>query len=322
MSNRLPPDRLIGCVDNSVEWHKAMPINFRQLEVFRAVAETNSFTRASHVLFISQSTVSQHIRELEQSLSVKLFNRNRRTVSLTAAGENLLEHGRQVFQMLNEAETAARTVNDPYRGKLAFGCASTTLLYQLPDILVEYSNRYPNVELKITGGAIQDVAAQMWSGALDLALVVPPLSSVALEKIVLFEESFVFVLPARHPAARKTALHAADLATERFILPRPGQNTRKLIDRFLFRERVTPHVAIELAETEAIKAMVARGLGVSILPESAFPGGRAGPGLRTCSIPRRDLARSLAIVYPKPRPLRPPAVAMIQLLQAHFPLKG
>jgi DNA-binding transcriptional LysR family regulator len=63
-------------------------------------------------------------------------------------------------------------------------------------------------------------------------------------------------------------------------------------------------------------------LGVSILPESAFPGGRAGHGLRTCSIPRRDLARSLAIVYPKPRPLRPPAVAMIQLLQARFPVKG
>jgi DNA-binding transcriptional LysR family regulator len=299
-----------------------MPINFRQLEVFRAVAETNSFTRASHVLFISQSTVSQHILALEQSLGIKLFNRNRRTVSLTAAGGNLLEHGRQVFQMLEEAEIAARTVNDPYRGKLAFGCASTTLLYQLPDILVEYSRRYPNVELKITGGAIQDVAAQMWSGTLDLALVVPPLSSVALERIVLFEESFVFVLPTHHPTSRKPTVHAADLASDRFILPRPGQNTRKLIDRFLFRERVTPRVAIELAETEAIKAMVARGLGVSILPESAFPGGHAGQGLRTREIPRKELARSLVIVYPKPRPLRPPAVAMIELLQARFQKDG
>lgn len=97
----------------------------------------------------------------------------------------------------------------------------------------------------------------------------------------------------------------------------PGR-TPKLIDRFLFRERVTPRVAIELAETEAIKAMVARGLGVSILPESAFPGGRAGQGLRTREIPRKELARSLVIVYPKSRPLRPPAVAMIELLQAHF----
>src|ERR1700724_97171 len=113
-----------------------MPINFRQLEVFRAVAETNSFTRASHVLFISQSTVSQHIRELEDALTVKPFNRNRRNVSLTLAGEPLLEHGRSIFIMLEKAETAARTVKDPYCGKVSFGCASTTLLYHLPSIVM------------------------------------------------------------------------------------------------------------------------------------------------------------------------------------------
>jgi LysR family transcriptional activator of glutamate synthase operon len=126
---------------------------------------------------------------------------------------------------------------------------------------------------------------------------------VQTQPIVLLEESFVFVLPARHPAAE--TLQAADLGSERFILPRPGQNTRKLIDRFLFHERITARVAIELAETEAIKAMISRGLGVSILPESAFTGGRYDQGLRTRAIPRRDLVRSLAIVYPKPRPLRP-----------------
>ncbi|HEV2172818.1 MAG TPA: LysR family transcriptional regulator, partial [Nitrospira sp.] len=151
-----------------------MSINFRQLEVFCAVADTKSFTQASHLLFISQSTVSQHIRELEDSLGVKLFDRNRRNVSLTASGENLLEHGKQIFHMLDEAETAAKTTKDPYRGKLSFGCASTTLLYNLPPILMEYTRKYPNVELNITGGTIQEVATQMWSGALDLALVVLP----------------------------------------------------------------------------------------------------------------------------------------------------
>jgi len=295
-----------------------MPINFRQLEVFRAVAETKSFTRASHTLFISQSTVSQHVRELEDSLKIKLFNRNRRNVSLTPAGENLLEHGRNIFQLLEEAEMAARTVKDPYCGKLAFGCASTTLLYHLPNILMEYTRRYPNVELNITGGTIQDVALQMWSGTLDLALVVPPLSSPALEKIVLFEEAFVIVVPASHPLAKKRALHVTDVGGERFILHKQGQNTRKLIDRYLFRERVTPRVAIELAETEAIKAMVARGLGISLLPESAFQNSRRDHDLKTFPIPRKDLNRTLALVYPKPRVLRPAAVALIDLLQTHF----
>lgn len=299
-----------------------MAINFRQLEVFRAVAETKSFTRASHSLFISQSTVSQHIRELEESLKVKLFSRNRRNVSLTLAGENLLEHGRTIFQMLEEAETAAKTVTDPHCGKLSFGCASTTLIYHLPAILADYTHKYPNVELRITGGTIQEVAAQIWSGALDLALVVLPLNSPALERIVLFEESFVGAVPASHPLAKKARLQAADLAQERFILPRRGQNTRKLIDRFLFKERITPRVAIELAETEAVKAMVARGLGVSILPDSAFLDARARHGIKTFPIPHRDLRRSLAVVYQRPKALRPAALALVEMLDQHFRRKS
>src|SRR5205085_8917703 len=132
-----------------------MPINFRQLQVFRAVAEARSFTRASQALFISQSTVSQHIRELEELLRVKLFDRTRRTVALTPAGQNLLQHGNQVFQLLDEAENAVHTQNDPYSGRLVMGCASTTLLYQMPTVLVDYARRYPNVDLKITGGTIR-----------------------------------------------------------------------------------------------------------------------------------------------------------------------
>jgi DNA-binding transcriptional LysR family regulator len=294
-----------------------MPINFRQLEVFRAVAETRSFTRASHVLFISQSTVSQHVRELEDSLGIKLFNRDRRKVWLTPAGEDLVERGQQIFRMLEEAETAVRTAKDPYCGKLAFGCASTTLLYHLPGILAEYIRRFPRVELKITGGTIQDVAAQLWSGALDFALVVLPLSSPALERMVLFEESFAIVLPAKHPLARRNRLQIADIAGERFILHQPGQNTRKLIDKYLFKKRITPHVAVELAETEAIKAMVARGLGVSMLPESALMEAQR-QGLRGFPIARKDLKRSLAVVYPHPHTLRPPAGALIELLKAQM----
>jgi DNA-binding transcriptional LysR family regulator len=294
-----------------------MPINFRQLEVFRTVAETRSFTRASHVLFISQSTVSQHVRELEDSLGIQLFNRDRRKVWLTPAGEDLVERGRQIFRMLEEAETAVRTARDPYRGKVAFGCASTTLLYHLPGILVEYIRRFPGVELKITGGTIQDVAAQLWSGALDFALVVLPLSSPALERMVLFEEPFAMVLPAKHQLARRNRLQIAEVAGERFILHQPGQNTRKLIDKYLFKKRITPHVGVELAETEAIKAMVARGLGVSILPESALMEARR-QGLRSFPIPRKDLKRSLAVVYPHLRTLRPPAVALIELLKAQM----
>jgi DNA-binding transcriptional LysR family regulator len=295
-----------------------MSMNFRQLEVFRAVAEANSFTRASHSLFISQSTVSQHIRELEDSLGVKLFLRNRRTVSLAAAGEDLLEHSRNIFRMLDQAELAAKTFKDPYHGKLTFGCASTTLLYQLPPILTEYASKYPNVELNITGGTIQDVAKQMWSGELDFALVVLPLSAPALQKQVLLEESFVGVVPKNHSLASKPHLAITDIAGERFILHRKNQNTRKLVDQYLFKQGISPHVAMELDETETIKAIVARGYGVSVLPESAFIEQRTNTDIRTFRIPRKQLHRSLAVVYSRTRTLRPAVAAFIALLQKSY----
>ncbi len=219
---------------------------------------------------------------------------------------------------MNDAESAARGAKDPYCGRLSLACASTTLLYHLPEILAQYSKQYPNVELAIIGGTIQEVAATMWSGSVDLAIVVPPLNSPAIEKVVLCEEGFVGIVPSSHPLARKPRLTVHDVRGERFILQRAGQNTRKLIDRYLYHQQITPKMAIELAETEAIKALVARGLGVSILPESAFVRSRDRRGLRIFKIPKKDLRRSLAVVYPRPRPLRPPAVAMIELLQQHF----
>jgi DNA-binding transcriptional LysR family regulator len=299
-----------------------MPINFRQLEVFRAVATTRSFTRASHILLISQSTVSQHIRELEDSLQVKLFERNRRNVYLSPAGEGLLEQSRRIFGMLEAAESAAKTRATPYSGPLAFGCASSTLLYQLPPILVEYARAYPEVELNITDGTIQDVASQLLAGALDLALVVLPLTAPGLRKIILSNESFVAVLPAQHPLAKLPKLNIRDLVHERFVMHRRGQNTRKLIDRYFYKRKISPRVAIEVAETEAIKEMVARGLGISLLPESAFKGGRDARGLKTFPIGGKELQRTLALVYLRPKSLRPPALAMIELLKSHFRGKG
>jgi DNA-binding transcriptional LysR family regulator len=295
-----------------------MSINFRQLQVFRAVAEVRSFTRASQALFISQSTVSQHIRDLEDLLRIKLFDRTRRTVSLSAAGENLLRHSNQVFQLLDEAENAVHVQSNPYSGRLSMGCASTTLLYQMPSILVDYARKYPDVDLKITGGTIREIAAEMWAGSSDLALVVLPLHAPDLKKLPVCEEPFLAVLPASHRMARNRSLEIEELAGERFILHLPGQNTRKLVDRFLFQHHVTPRVPIELGETETIKRMVSHGLGVSLLPASAFLHKGSKDGLKLFPIPQGQLKRSLAIVYPKQKTLGAPALAMIDILQARF----
>ena len=295
-----------------------MSVSFRQLEVFCAVAEQLSFTRASQTLFISQSTVSQHVRELEELLAVRLFDRTRRTVALSSAGVKLLAHGRRIFQMLEEAESATRAESDPFSGKVSFGCASTTLLYQLPPILAGYARQYPQVELNIVSGSVQEIAAQLGDKSLDLALVVLPLSSPGMKRTILQEEPFVAVLPARHALSRAKMLHAQDLAQERFILHRAGQNTRRLIEQFFVRSQVRIDVAFELSDTEVIKEMVAHGLGVSILPASTFPPGRQRPDLRTIPVGGKDLHRKLALIYPSAKRQSAAAKELAGHLIRHF----
>ena len=295
-----------------------MSVSFRQLEVFCAVAEHLSFTRASQVLFISQSTVSQHIHELEGQLNVRLFDRNRRKVSLSAAGAQLQAHGRRIFLMLQEAETATRSQADPFAGKVTFGCASTTLLYQLPPILAAYARQHPQVELNILSGSIQEIAAQLADGTLDLALVVLPLHSPGMKRTILQEEPFVAVLPKSHPLGKAKRLSAQDLAQERFILHRAGQNTRRLIEQFFVRSKVRLRVAFELADTEVIKEMVAHGLGVSILPASTFPPHRPRLDLRTVPVGGQDLHRKLALVYPPTASPMPAVTALASHLERYF----
>ncbi len=295
-----------------------MSVSFRQLEVFCTVAEHLSFTRASQVLFISQSTVSQHVRELEDQLNVRLFDRHRRKVALSAAGLQLQEHGRRIFLMLEEAEWATRSQADPFAGKVTFGCASTTLLYQLPPILAAYARKYPDVELNILSGSIQEIAAQLAEGTLDLALVVLPLNSPGTKRTILKEERFVAVLPRKHPLAKAKQLTAQDLAQERFILHRAGQNTRRLIEQFFVRSKVRLRVAYEFADTEVIKEMVAHGLGVSILPESTFPPHRPRADLRTVPVGGLDLHRKLALVYAPAQRHLPAVAALAAHLERHF----
>lgn len=295
-----------------------MSVSFRQLEVFCTVAEHLSFTRASQVLFISQSTVSQHVRELEEQLNVRLFDRNRRKVALSAAGRQLLEHGRRIFEMLEAAEWATRSQADPFAGKVTFGCASTTLLYQLPPILSAYARSHPDVELNILSGSIQEIAAQLADGSLDLALVVLPLNSPGTKRTILKEEGFVAVLPRKHPLAKAKQLMAQDLAQERFILHRAGQNTRRLIEQFFVRSKVRLRVAYEFADTEVIKEMVSHGLGVSILPESTFPPNRPRPDLRIVPVGGADLHRKLALVYASTQRRLPAVEALASHLERHF----
>ncbi len=242
-------------------------MDIQQLRVFRAAATSGGFTRASEQLALSQSTVSQHIKQLEDELGCSLFLRAGKKVFISEAGKLLLVYADRIFTELKNAEMSVRELSAMKRGTIRLGVGATTLTYQLPKVLGEYKRRYPDIELIVTTSTTELLLNQVASQTVDLAIVMqvsdapPNILITPLES-----EELVLILNAEHPMARKNALDAADLKSLPFILYQRHTVMQRLIDSFFVQMKISPKISMELENIEAIKSLVSAGLGASIVP--------------------------------------------------------
>ena len=245
---------------------RAPRMDLHQLRVFQAAVKNGGFTRAGEELHLSQSTVSQHIKLLEEEFGGPLFLRVGKRVVVTEAGQLLLEHAERIFRDIKNAEMAIREINTLKRGTVRLGVGPTTLTYRLPRTLGNYMRRFPDIELVVLAGTTQFLLDSLQSQQLDLAIVMATTPRQGVNFALLGSEEMVVVLDRTHPLARKRALEPADLASLRFILY--GRNTamQNLIDRYFASLGVHPRITMEVENNEAIKSLVRAGLGASILP--------------------------------------------------------
>lgn len=277
-----------------------MNIDLHHLRVFRTVASAGGFTRASGHLHISQSTVSQHIKFLEDELGCELFLRAGRRILLTNAGRTLLEYSERILQDISDAEMAIREMNAVQRGTLRFGTGATTLAYRLPGVLTEYQRRYPGMELLVETGTTESLRASVRSHRLDLAIIMLPVDGRDLDMLPLGPEELVIVLDSRHPCARKQSLRPEMLSEFRFILYEKRTAMQNLIDAWFEAVGVRPRITMEMENIESIKSVVHAGLGASILPLCAVRGGT----LRALRLKGHPLYRQLGLISLKSK--RPP----------------
>jgi LysR family transcriptional activator of glutamate synthase operon len=271
-------------------------VELHQLRIFHSAVKAGGFTHASRELHLSQSTVSQHIKQLEEEIGCQLFMRVGKRVLLTEAGQLLRDHCEKIFQDVKNAEMAIRESNGLKRGEVRFGTGSTTLIYQLPPVLETYQARYPNIELivvsEITDIILRDVQAQR----LDLGLVMLPVDEQDLQVVPLYDEELKVALPIRHPLARKPSLSVADVGELRFILYARKTVMRRLIDGFFAELGVAPPIAMEMENIEAIKSLIGAGLGASVLPIHAVGNEAADRKVRLMRVKNHPLYRRLGLV--------------------------
>jgi DNA-binding transcriptional LysR family regulator len=270
-------------------------MDLHQLRVFHAAVKSGGFTRAGDELHLSQSTVSQHIKLMEEELGGPLFLRVGKRVLVTEAGSVLLQHTERILRDIKNAEMAIREINSLRRGTVRLGVGPTTLIYRLPHVLRDYKRRFPDIDLIVLAGSTEFLLEALRTHHLDLAIVMKTAPQPGLTTTPLGSEELVLVLNHEHPLARQRTVDPSDLVGLRFILYEKNTAMQDLIDRFFESLGITPRIDMEVENNEAIKSLVRVGLGASILPLCAVAKEPPESPLRILRVKGKPLMRELRL---------------------------
>ena len=246
-------------------FHNQGLIDVHALRVFAAVAEKLSFSRAAEALALTQSAVSHQIAKMEREFGVSLLNRDSRSVTLTPAGQKLLEHSKQVFRCINELTDAVKTASAPDQGRLRIGATAAACQYILPDALREFRECFPRYTLAITPGDSPLISGSVLAGEIDLGIMILSDTRSKLQTYDLFDDDLGLVMNPLHPLATVDKIKPNDLAGQQMVLYTRTSATCRMIERHWSKLRLPIIDPIELGSIEAIKELVKLGLGITVL---------------------------------------------------------
>ncbi|ARX88222.1 LysR family transcriptional regulator [Streptomyces alboflavus] len=235
-------------------------MQFQQLLYFVAVAETRHFTRAAEQVHVSQPSLSQQVRALEKELGAELFSRARGNIALTDAGEALLPLARRILADADTARIEVQELAQLRRGRVRLGATPSVCTGLLPQVLRDFHDRHPGIQLLIEEGGSHDLVRHLARGALDLALVVLPLPtpSPALTTVELLREDLV-VVSSPDAAGLGASARVADLQGERLVMFRHGYDLRELTVAACARRASSPNSPSRAARWTPCSASCARG---------------------------------------------------------------
>lgn len=247
-------------------------LNLDQLITFATVVEHGGFTEAAGRLGLTQPAVSMQIRNLEERFGVRLVERVGKRALPTAAGRDLLPFIRRLREEMEAASAAMGRHRAGQVGRVRIGTGATACIYRLPPILTALRSAHPGLEIIVVTGNTPDILDAVEGGTLDLALVTLPAGRAGLSIEPVCDEELVCVGPREDAGPSKQAVVPAGLADETLILYERGGTMRAVIDGWFMAGGIQPRPAMELGNVEAIKNLVAAGLGRSILPSVTVAG--------------------------------------------------
>jgi DNA-binding transcriptional LysR family regulator len=249
-------------------------LNLDQLEAFAAVVELGSFSAAAVRLNQTQPAISFQIRQLERRLGLRLVERIGRRVQPTAAGLDLLPHIRRIDAAVASVVEGMAYHTQGIAGRVRLGTGATACIYLLPPLLSELRRRFPRLEIVVHTGNSPDILHGLEDNSLDVGLVTLPAPGRMFEVEKLLDDEIVAVFPPGLDPPRRVS--PAALAGLPVLLYEPGGSARRVIDEWFARAGIELKPIMELGNIEAIKQLVAAGLGCGLLPRLAVGEGKGG----------------------------------------------
>jgi DNA-binding transcriptional LysR family regulator len=289
-------------------------VEIGRLEAFVQVATLLSFSKAAEALYLTQPTVTARIQALERELGEPLFERMGRTIRLTDAGRSFLPYAQRALQSIKEGQDALGNLRNIDRGSLSIGTAPTVGTYVLPDILQQFGERYPGVEVSIRTGRSEEVQAMVLADEVQVGFE-RYLSHPDIETVALYEDDIALMASARHPLSTRRRTTVAEIAREPVIFF-DVLSSYHAISQAIFREQgVTPRHSLDVDSLEMAKHLVLRGLGLAFLPRVAVEHELATGKLVAIEIEGTEsLRRRVALIYRKRRLQSRAMLALLGLL--------
>ena len=282
-----------------------------QLRYFLAVALTGSFTQAARQSNVSQPSLSIQIAKLEDELGGPLFERNRRGGRLTARGETFLPRAKAILEQMESAREDAQALSGLTLGKVSLGCMPTTGAHLLPSILTAFRKAYPKIQVHLKEESSPDLAQDLEQGEIELAIMDEEGLRPALDHETILTEELLLALPSRHPLAGKKSLALKQVAEEPFILMKSGHGFRQITLDLYRKAGLEPKVVFESGGIETVQALVAAGLGISLVPQMVA----RFPGVAYAGVSSPKALRTLSLAWRRKAPLSTAAEALKKIIR-------
>lgn len=294
-------------------------MNLSPLRTFVSVAELRHFARAAGVCNLSQPAVSHQIAALEQEVGARLFNRTGRRVSLTVAGEVLLEEARRILAVVDRARERMHEVTSGAVGRIRIGATATPGLYLLPDLLARYRAKHRTFDLEFQIGSVDEIAERVARNDLDMAVIAGLPPTAELRARPLCRDRLVAVGAAADPTAVNGPRGRLDVARQCWILREPASATRRAVDGWLHRHRIVPARTMTFDGPDAVKRAVMAGLGISMVSKLTVAEELKARHLASVKLRGPLPTRDLHLIDHPQKHHGAACSAMIALLGATFP---